>query len=263
MASEHVLLLGAIAGDIIGSRFEWHPVKSKDFQLRHESCFFTDDSILTVATAHALLHQEDFAMTLWNYGNHFPHGGYGGHFRMWLSSTERQPYNSFGNGSAMRVSPVGWAFNTKELVLKYAELSAAVTHNHPEGVKGAQATALAICMARQGASKEEIKHEIEGRFGYDLQRTLEQIRPNYRFDVTCQGSVPEAIIAFLEAEDFEDALRNAISLGGDADTQAAISGSIAEAYFGEVPIDIAKFVKKRIPAQFWQVIEEFNLKFIA
>ena len=162
----------------------------------------------------------------------------------------------------MRVSPVAWAFETVDMVLEYAKNSAQVMHDHPEGIKGAQATALAILMARQKASKEDIKQEITQRFGYDLERTLEDIRPVYSFNETCQKTVPEAIIAFLEAEDFEDALRNAISLGGDADTLAAITGSIAEAYFSGVPAEIAAFVKAKIPAQLWHVIEEFNRKFI-
>jgi len=255
-------LLGAIAGDIIGSRFEWHPHKSTDFKLLHKDCIFTDDTVLTIAVADALLSTNGYGQAIWDYGNRFPGRGYGSAFAYWLQSEDKKPYNSYGNGSAMRVSPVGWAFNSAEEVLEQAKSSAQVTHNHIEGIKGAQATALAILMARQGEKKEIIQEELSRRFGYSLDKTLDDIRPGYTFDVTCQGSVPEAIIAFLESTDFESAVRNAISLGGDADTQAAITGSIAEAYYGGIPEEIVVFVRLKIPEEFWQIIEEFNYRFI-
>jgi ADP-ribosylglycohydrolase len=179
-----------------------------------------------------------------------------------MYSDDPKPYNSFGNGSAMRVSAVGWAFDTVEEVLLEAERSAAVTHNHPEGIKGAQATALSIFLARKGESKEKIKQEVVSRFGYDLDKPLDEIRPAYKFNETSQETVPQAIIAFLESKDFEDAIRKAISLGGDADTLAAITGSITEAYYGGVPEEIVEEVRKRVPARLWLVIEEFSQKYV-
>ena len=166
------------------------------------------------------------------WGNKYPHAGYGGRFRAWLQYEEREPYNSWGNGSAMRVSPAGWMGEDMETVRRLARWSSEVTHNHPEGVKGAEAVAAAIYLARNGSTKEEIKAYIESEFGYDLDRTCDEIRPVYIFDVSCQGSVPESIIAFLDGEDFEDTVRNAVSIGGDSDTIAAMAGSIAEAFFG-------------------------------
>ncbi len=178
-----------------------------------------------------------------------------------MHSDDPRPYNSFGNGSAMRVSAAGWAFDTLEEVLSEAERSAAVTHNHPEGIKGAQATALCVYLARMGGSKEEIKQEVITRFGYDLERTLDEIRPSYKFNEICQETVPEAIIAFLESDDYEDAVRKAISLGGDADTLGAITGAIAEAFYGGVPAEIAEEVMKRLPAELKSVVIEFGTRF--
>ena len=189
-------------------------------------CRFTDDTVLTVATTHAILTSTPYEIAYRAFGRQHPNAGYGNAFFKWLSSDESGPYNSWGNGSAMRVSPVGLAFNTVDDVLREAERSA-VTHNHPEGIKGAQATALAVFMARSGASKKEIRDELALRFGYDLGRTVSQIRPDYQWDVSCQGSVPEALVAFLDSADVESAIRLAISLGGDADTQAAIAGGVA------------------------------------
>jgi ADP-ribosylglycohydrolase len=183
------------------------------------------------------------------------------HFREWMYSPNPQPYYSFGNGSAMRVSPVGWAFDTLEDVLKEARLSAAPSHDHPEGIKGAQAVALAIFLARTGSGKDEIRDEISGRFGYHLGETLESLRPAYRFDITCQGTVPPALLAFFESESVEDAIRKAVSLGGDADTLAAIAGSVAEAYYGGLPDDMLIEVQQRLPAEFWRVIESFSRRF--
>lgn len=228
-------MIGAIIGDIVGSVYEWNNIKTKDFPLFSPGCFFTDDTVMTLAIAEGLMNggsAGDFIATMKKYGCLYPDSGYGGRFGSWLFSGDINPYNSWGNGSAMRVSPVAWAFDTLSEVEKYAEICAAVTHNHPEGIKGAQATAAAIFLARNGKTKEEIKTYIGNKYGYNLNRSLDEIRPNYSFNESCQETVPEAIIAFLESIDFEDAIRNAISLGGDSDTLAAITGSIAEAAYG-------------------------------
>ena len=254
-------MLGAIAGDIIGSIYEGNPLKTSDFPLFSPHCRFTDDTVLTVATAEALLKGLDYATVYRAYGRRYPNAGYGGTFIHWIFDDQAGPYHSWGNGSAMRVSPVGWAGDTIAAVLAEAERSAAVTHNHPEGIKGAQATALAVYLARTGHDKAILKQEIEQRFGYNLSRSLAAIRPGYRFDVSCQGSVPEAIIAFLEAADVEEAIRLAISLGGDSDTLACIAGSIAEAYFGPLPTPLATEVSQRLPAELLTVVETFTAKY--
>jgi ADP-ribosylglycohydrolase len=251
-------MIGAIAGDIIGSPYEWNRIKTTDFSLFSGASTYTDDSVLSVAVADAILNGRDYAVTLKEYGRKYPHAGYGGSFRIWLASASLDPYNSFGNGSAMRVSPIGFAFNTLENVLKEAEKSAAVTHNHPEGVKGAQATAAAIFLARQKETKPAIKRYIEANFSYDLSRTLDEIRPIYEFDETCQGTVPEAITAFLESTDYEDAVRKAVSLGGDSDTLACITGGIAQAYYRSVPPEIVKKVKEVLPPDLLLVVSQFN-----
>ena len=256
-----LVLLGALAGDVIGSVYEHHPPQTPDFPLFSPHSRFTDDSVLTIAVADAILSGCDYAGRILAYGRRYPHAGYGGSFIEWLNSAHPQPYNSFGNGSAMRVSPVAWAFNSVEDVLREAKNSAEVTHNHPEGIKGAQAVALAIYMARTGADKEIIKREIETRFGYNLSSRLAAIRKVYKWDVTCQGSVPESIIAFLESDDFEGAIRNAISLGGDADTMAAIAGSIAEAFYGGVPEGIAREVLRRVPPELREIVEQFSVRY--
>jgi len=250
-------MLGAIAGDIIGSRFEHHPHKSLDFELFTPECRFTDDTVLTCAVADALLHGRPYGEAIRDWFRRYPHAGYGARFIDWGQAEDAGPYQSFGNGSAMRVSPVGWLLDDMPGVLREAQRSAAATHDHPEGIKGAQAVAAAILLARQGEKKTTIKDFVSKNFGYNLNRTLPEIRPGYTFDVTCQGSVPEAILCFLEADDFETAIRNAISLGGDADTQAAIAGSIAEAYFGGVPEVIRKDVLNRLPEEMLAVVEEF------
>jgi ADP-ribosylglycohydrolase len=254
-------LLGAVAGDVIGSVYEYNAPKSTRFELFTPHSRITDDSILTIAIADAIVNQRTYLDCVREYALRYPGSGFGGFFRRWMYSANPQPYHSFGNGSAMRVSPVGWAFNTLEETLEQATASAAITHNHPEGIKGAQAVALAIFRARSGVGKEQIRSEITDRFAYDLTLTLEEIRPGYRFDETCQKTVPPAMIAFLESTDFEHAIRNAISLGGDADTLAAISGSIAEAYYGGVPKEIVMNVHERVPAELWKVIEQFNHKY--
>lgn len=251
-------MIGAIAGDVIGSVHERAPTKTTDFPLFTPASRFTDDTVLTVATAHAILTATPYENAYRRFGRRYPDAGYGGMFREWLRAAEPRPYNSWGNGSAMRVSPVGFAFDSADAVLREAERSAAVTHDHPEGVRGAQATALAVYLARTGAMKEEIREELTDRFGYDLRGRIDTIRPDYTFDVSCQGSVPEAIIAFLESEDVEDAIRLAVSLGGDADTQAAIAGGIAEAYYGEVPEAIVEPMRARLPADLLEVIDAFR-----
>ena len=255
-------LCGAIAGDMIGSVYEFRPIKKMDFPLFLDYSKFTDDTIMTIANADWLLTGDSLLGIMQDYGNRYPHAGYGGMFRSWLREDEPKPYNSFGNGSAMRVSPVGWAFETMEDTLEAAKRSAEVTHNHPEGIKGAQATAVCVFLARTGKSKQEIKEYVESTFGYNLCRTCDEIRPNYQFDVTCQGSVPESIIAFLESTDFESAIRLAVSLGGDADTMGAITGSIAEAYYGGVPEHIRKEVLKRLPNEFIGVMHNFYQKYV-
>lgn len=204
----------------------------------------------------------DMGEVIVEYARRYPKAGYGGYFRRWIKEDGVEPYNSFGNGSAMRVSPVAWAFNSVEDVLYEAERSASVTHNHPEGIKGAQSIALAIYLARTGVEKEEIRREIETRFGYDLRRSLDEIRPSYQWDSTCLGSVPESIIAFLESTDFESAVRNAILLGGDADTMATISGSIAEAYYGGVPSEIEFEVRQRLQPELLKIIELFASSYL-
>ncbi len=250
--------LGAIAGDIIGSVYEFCSMKEMDFPLFTDSSHFTDDTVMTVANADWLLTGDSLLGIMQDYGNRYPAAGYGGRFAKWLRSEEPQPYHSWGNGSAMRVSPVGWAFDTLNETLVAAKKSAEVTHNHPEGIKGAQATAACVYLARCGRSKQEIKEYVESTFGYDLSRTCEEIRPFYRFDESCQGTVPESIIAFLESSDYESAIRLAISLGGDADTMGAITGGIAEAYYGEIPLFIKEEAMKRLPEEFIQIMRRFS-----
>lgn len=254
-------MIGAIAGDIIGSVYEANPTKSKNFPLFSARSRFTDDSVLTVAVADSILTGRPYRDAVWEMGRRYPRAGYGGTFISWLHSADPQPYNSWGNGSAMRVSPVGFAFNQEEDVLRAARESAEISHNHIEGIKGAQATALAIFMARTGAEKEQIRTRISGLFGYDLSRSLDDIRPGYSFDVSCQGSVPEALIAFLDSISYEDAIRNAISLGGDADTQACIAGGMAEAFYGGVPKPVREEVMQRLPPDLCRITEDFCQRF--
>jgi len=255
-------MLGAIAGDIIGSAYEWERTRSYDFRLFTPESTFTDDTVLTVAVADCILHGKDYTATFREYGRRYPDAGWGGMFFKWLFSDDAGPYNSFGNGSAMRVSPIGFAFETLEQVLAEATRSAEVSHNHPEGIKGARAIASCIFLARQGKGKEEIREFVETEFRYDLDRTLDDIRPSYRFDETCQGSVPEAIIAFLESTDYEDALRKAVSLGGDADTLACMTGGIAQAYYKVIPTDIIAEVRRRLHGDFIAIVDEFEARFL-
>lgn len=254
-------MLGAIAGDIIGSVYENLRTKRKDFRLFTPVSTFTDDTVLTVAVADAILTGRDYGRSIKSYARRYPMRGYGPRFVVWMATPGNRPYNSFGNGSAMRVSPVAHAFHSEEEVLSEARKTAECTHNHPEGIKGAEATALAIFLARTGSDKEAIREQVEDRFGYDLSRTVAAIRPAYRIDLTCQGSVPEAIIAFLDSRSFEDALRNAVSLGGDADTQACIAGAIAEAYYRSIPLEILRQVRKRVAEPLWERTLSFYTRF--
>ncbi len=233
-------MIGAIIGDIAGSRFEWNNIKSKDFDLFHRRCFFTDDTVMTLAVAEAILEccgdtdllPDQAVKCMQEVGRPYPDCGYGGRFYGWIYSSNPRPYNSWGNGAAMRVSPVAWAARDLDECIAMSRAVTKVTHNHPEGVKGAEAIAVAAFLALRGSSKEEIRAHIENAYGYDLSFTLDGIRPGYRFDVSCMGTVPPAIVAFLEASDFEDAIKNAVSIGGDSDTLAACTGAIAEAYYG-------------------------------
>lgn len=254
-------MIAAIAGDIIGSIYERHNLKTTDFTLFSPKSRFTDDTVLTIAVADCILNKKDYASTIKAYGNRYPNAGYGGTFKKWLSGEIEGPYDSWGNGSAMRVSPIGFAFNTMDKVLAEAKKSADVSHNHPEGVKGAQAIAAAIFLARTGSSKVEIKAFIEKQFNYNLSRTLAEIRPDYSFDVSCKGSVPEAITAFLESNDVEDAIRKAISIGGDSDTIACMAGGIAQAFFKEVPEHILEGAWTVLPEDFLEILDAFEEKF--
>lgn len=262
-------MYGAIAGDIIGSVYEWHNIDHKDFKLFRRQSHFTDDSAMTIAVGEALMKaeaegslSEEGAVTEYviesmrHWGKEYPNCGFGGRFRAWLSAGSTEPYNSWGNGSAMRVSAAGWMEDDLQKTRKLARWTAEVTHNHPEGIKGAEAVVSAIFLARTGAAKEEIKRYITDAFGDDLDRTCDEIRPGYGFDVSCQGSVPEAIISFLEGTDFEDTIRNAVSLGGDSDTIAAIAGSIAEAFYG-VPDDIKSECEERLPDDLRSILREY------
>jgi ADP-ribosylglycohydrolase len=262
-------MLGAIAGDIIGSVHEFLGTKTKDFPLFVEGSRFTDDSVLTVAVADCLLTGAGHGGTgtcyvdkFHEYANRYPNRCYGGRFWDWVNSGSREPYNSWGNGSAMRVSPVGWAFDDLDAVLLEAKRSAEVTHDHPEGIRGAQATAAAILLARHGEPRERIRTAIQERFGYDLSGTVNSIRPHYSFNETCQGTVPQAIIAFLDSTDYEDAVRLAISLGGDADTLACITGGIAEAFYGGVPTEIGEQALAILDPHLRATVSGFYEKFI-
>ncbi len=251
-------MLGAIAGDIIGSVYEARPIKRTNFSLFHPLCRFTDDTVLTVALADSLMHGAPYVGLLKQYYRAYPHAGYGGSFHQWAQSVDSRPYNSWGNGSAMRVSPVGFAFGTLDEVLDQAKRSAEVTHDHPERIKGAQAVASAVFLARTGQSKDQIKSYVERTFGYNLDKTLDEIRPTYVFHVSCQKSVPQAMRAFLESDNFEDAVRKAISLGGDSDTLACMAGGIAQALFGGVPPEITSRVYEVLDDQLGNVTRKFT-----
>ena len=258
LTSNSNTIIGAVIGDVIGSVFEWNNIKTTDFDLFNPKCDFTDDTVLTISVADCILNKKDFAKTIWEYGRKYRGRGYGGSFRNWLQEDNLKPYGSFGNGSAMRASAVGFAFKDIETVMEVAKQSAEVTHNHPEGIKGAQATATAIFLARQGKSKQEIKDYITQTFDYNLDFKLDEIRPTYKFDVTCQGSVPQAIVAFLESSDFENAIRLAISIGGDSDTIACITGGIASAFYKLIPTEIMDFVVDKLPNEYIEIMNKFD-----
>ena len=272
-------MLGAIIGDTVGSVYEFNNIKTTDFPLFNSRCNYTDDSIMTMAVAEWLLTDPQHGMdtleaSFLNFAKKYPcpMGGYGGGFNRWLfqsetlhdyedghqAKTRRRPYNSFGNGAAMRCSANGWMFDTLEETERVAGLSAAITHNHPEGIKGAQSTAAAIFMARNGKSKAEIREYISTKYGYNLNRTCDEIRPVYDWDSSCQGTVPEAMVAFFDSTDFESSIRLAVSLGGDSDTLACITGGIAEAFYKEIPDDIALKIWKLIPEDFKAVCKKME-----
>ncbi|OPY86392.1 MAG: ADP-ribosylglycohydrolase [Syntrophus sp. PtaU1.Bin208] len=255
-------MIGAIAGDVIGSVYEHSRMKTLNFPLFQEYSRFTDDTVMTLAIADAIINSRGYAESMKSFGRRYPKAGYGRDFLKWILASESKPYNSWGNGSAMRASPIGFAYPTVETVMAEARKSAEVSHDHPEGIKGAQAAALAVFLARTGKSKKEIREEISGRFAYNLDRTVDDIRPNYRFDASCQGSVPEAIIAFLDSKNYEDAIRKAVSLGGDSDTLACIAGGIAQAFYGEIPPEILAEVRKRLPGEFLTIIDRFHKEYI-
>ena len=261
---------GAILGDIIGSPYEFdRGSKSKDFPLFSPDSTYTDDSVMTLAVADAFLSiapntddaeiRRRLIQSMQTYGQAFPHAGYGGMFRRWLKDPNPQPYGSYGNGSAMRVSSAGWLFDDLETVRHMARLSAEVTHNHPEGIKGAEATASAIYLSRTGSTKAEIKAYIEANFHYDLSRSCDEIRPTYRHVESCQETIPEAITAFLEGRSFEDVIRTAVSLGGDCDTLTCIAGSIAEGYYG-VPEELKQQCRERLPEDLRKILRRFEEK---
>lgn len=257
-------ILGAIAGDIIGSIYEFNPTKNYTFPLLDKKMEITDDSIMTIAVADWILNDSELShngliqkMRHWGRKYRYPKGSYGGMFSAWLDNDNMGPYNSWGNGSAMRVAAVGFAFDTIEKTLQYARISAEVTHNHPEGIKGAQAAAAAIFLARNGKTKKEIREYISSTFDYNINRSCDEIRPSYHFESSCQKTVPQSIIAFLDSNDFEDAIRLAVSLGGDADTMGAITGAIAAAYY-DIPDHIYDFTMERIPHDLKEIVLEFE-----
>jgi len=254
-------MIGAIAGDIIGSIFEFENIKTKDFPLFGEGCSFTDDSVLTVALADTILTGKPYEENLRDFYWYYPDAGYGGGFHRWARETKAAAYNSWGNGAAMRISPAGFAYDTIEEVLAKSKEFTEVTHNHPEGIKGGQATAAAIFLARNGKSKDEIRAYVEKTFCYDLSRHVDEIRPTYKFNESSQDTVPQAIRAFIDSTGFEDAIRTAVSLGGDSDTLACITGGIAQAFYGGVPDNIQKQVYSILDKRLGKITRDFMKKF--
>ncbi len=260
-------MIGALIGDIVGSRFEWNNCRRKDFTLLPPACFFTDDSIMSLAVAQALLDCQPDASDLARHairqmqtlGREYPDGGYGGMFARWLATENPQPYGSYGNGAAMRVSACGYAGETREQVQRLSRVVTAVTHNHPEGIKGAEATAVGVWMARQGASLAELRDALTTHY-YPISFTLDDIRETYSFNETCQETVPQALEAFFESTSFEDAIRNAISIGGDSDTLAAITGALAEAYYG-VPETLRQQAMTFLDPRLAQILLDFEEKY--
>jgi ADP-ribosylglycohydrolase len=255
-------MIGAIAGDMIGSHYEFHSTKTTVFPLFSPKSRFTDDTVLTVALADSILTGADSIDNLKKFFALYPSAGYGGAFSNWARSSSREPYNSFGNGSAMRISPVGFAFDSLEGTLDQAVKFTIITHNHPEGIKGACAVAAAIYLARTGSSKEEIRSFIEDNYSYNLHRSIEEIRPAYSFEVSCQRSVPEAIIAFLDSNNYESAIRLAVSLGGDSDTQACIAGGIAQAFYDGVPRSIQDQAMKLLDPYLQGIVQRFTQTYL-
>ena len=254
-------MIGAIAGDIAGSVYEWNNIKSKDFPLFTNRSFFTDDSVLTIALADTILTGTPYVENLKTFYRWYPNAGYGSSFHQWAKSKNSKPYKSWGNGAAMRISPVGYAFSDLSTVLSKAEEFTAVTHNHPEGIKGGQSVAAAIFLARSGKTKEEIRQYIETQFGYDLSLHVDDIRPTYIFDESSQGTVPQAIRAFLDSTDFQDAIRTAISLGGDSDTLACITGSIAQSFYDGVPPEIQQMVYSILDERLGAITKQFMTQY--
>ncbi len=255
-------MLGAIAGDVIGSVHEYAGTKTKDFPLFVKESTYTDDSVHSVAVADWILSGRDLTEALVAYTHAHPGRGYGSMFHAWAHSSRHEPYGSYGNGSATRASPVGFAFDDLEEVVARAERSASVTHDHPEGVRRAQATAAAIYWARRTRDRSVIRDELEGSFGYDLRRPVDVIRPGHHYTETCWGTVAPALIAFLDSTSFEDAIRNAVSLGGDADTLACITGGVAEAYYGGVPPEIANRVRALLDPSLLKIVDRFRERFM-
>lgn len=259
-------MLGAIIGDYVGSAYEFHNTKDYNFEMITTQSDITDDSIMSIAIADAILQSKPYAERMRYWGNKYPNpkGAYGGSFSAWLHSSNPQPYNSWGNGAAMRVSPIGWAFSGLEQVLLQAKFSAECTHNHAEGIKGAQATATAIYLTRQGETKQWIKKYIESKFGYNLSFKIADIKESYKFDESCQGTVPPAIVCYLESTSFEDAIRLAVSLGGDSDTLGCITGSIAEANQAySIPVDIMEAALNTVPSSLKTIVRQFADKYQA
>lgn len=250
-------MIGSVAGDIIGSIYERHNIKTKIFPLFSPGSTFTDDSVMTIALADSILTGTHYTDNLKKFFQLYPHRGYGATFYDWAKSRNSKPYNSYGNGAAMRISPVGFAYNDLETVHQKAKEFTEITHSHPEGIKGAQATASAVFLARTGKAKDEIKTYIETEFAYDLSQDIDEIRPHYHFDISCQGTVPQAVRAFIDSTDFEDAIRNAVSIGGDSDTLACITGGIAQAFYGAVPEPIATKVYEILDDRLGEITREF------
>ena len=255
-------MLGALTGDIVGSIYEWSNTKTTEFPLFQDHCRFTDDSVLTVALAESILTSEGYGPLMKRFFRNYPDAGYGGSFQRWARAASSAPYHSWGNGAAMRISPVGWAFDSLALVLQKAREYSELTHDHPEGIRGAQGVAAAVYLGRTGCSKTEIKRFLAQDLCYDLSRSCDQIRPDYSFDVSCQGTVPQAVTAFLESSDFEGAIRLAISLGGDSDTLACITGAIAQAFYGGVPELIAGKTLEFLDEPLRRTTLEFEAKFV-
>jgi len=259
-------MLGAIAGDIIGSVYEgkvgWQSARTPQFKpLFHPLARFTDDTVLMIGVAESILHGGDLVDILKDYALSYPTAGYGGNFRRWAASNSRDPYNSWGNGAAMRVSPVGYAYDSLDEVLLQARRTAEVTHDHSEGIRGAQATAAAVFHARTGRGKEEIRDYVERTFGYNLAVGIDELRPGFQFEVSCKATVPPAVIAFLESNDYEHAIRLAVSLGGDSDTIACIAGGIAQAYYGAIPPEIRVQTLERLDDRLRAVVDEFEMRY--